>query len=199
MWHESPIGDEKFLHSTTNSAEARARSNEVPISRPIIPLSLFCRQRTPCVDSPLSISLPLFLQVAQLVNLSLEYIGIPEPVDKPMFSDCFVCGKTAKQIQDEAAIDYMQSTVIPGETAQHRYARRLAFLAGMKFGTLSLVPGSVAGCRMRRQSLLNCPFKQSTEGATCYHSTWKVSEQSEKESGQKPLKSGQQRDDSPKS
>ena len=73
-----------------------------------------------------------------------QRMGITEPVDRPMFSDCLVCGKTTEQIQDEAVIDYLHQTAIPGESAQQFNSRRLAFLAGMRVGTFLLVPGGVS-------------------------------------------------------
>ena len=120
-----------------------------------------CGQLTPAVDSPQSP--PPHEKYPPASNFSsqatvapsschplddmashFQRMGISEPVDKPMFSDCLVCGKTTEQIQDEAVIDYLHQTAIPGESAQQFNSRRLAFLVGMRVGMFLLVPGGVS-------------------------------------------------------
>ena len=59
-------------------------------------------------------------------------------------SDCVVCGKPVQQIQDEATIDYLDKTVVPGETLAETERRKRAFLDGMAAGTFLLVPGGVS-------------------------------------------------------
>ena len=59
-------------------------------------------------------------------------------------SDCAVCGKPVQQIQDEAVNDYLNKTVVPGETLAETERRRRAFLDGMAAGTFLLMPGGVS-------------------------------------------------------
>ena len=54
------------------------------------------------------------------------------------------------QIQEETVNDYLDKTVMVGETLAETQARRRAFLDGMNAGTFLLMPGGgVAGCRLR--------------------------------------------------
>ena len=50
-------------------------------------------------------------------------------------SDCVVCGKPDQQIQDEAVNDFLNKTVVPGETLAETERRKRAFLDGMAAGT----------------------------------------------------------------
>ena len=59
-------------------------------------------------------------------------------------SDCVVCGKPVQQIQDEAVNDYLNKTVVPGETLAETERRKRAFLDGMAAGTFLLLPGGVS-------------------------------------------------------
>ena len=60
------------------------------------------------------------------------------------YSDCVVCGKPVQQIQDEAVNDYLNKTVVPGETLAETERRKRAFLDGMAAGTFLLMPGGVS-------------------------------------------------------
>ena len=60
------------------------------------------------------------------------------------FSDCLICGNVVQQIQDETVKDYLDKTVVLGETLAETEARRRAFLDGMLAGTFLLVPGGVS-------------------------------------------------------
>ena len=59
-------------------------------------------------------------------------------------SDCVVCGKSVQQIQDEAVNDYLDKTVVPGETLAETERRKRAFLDGMAAGTFLLMSGEVS-------------------------------------------------------
>ena len=60
------------------------------------------------------------------------------------YSDCVGCGKPVQQIQDEAVNDYLDKTVVPGETLAETETRKRAFLDGMAAGTFLLLPGGVS-------------------------------------------------------
>ena len=119
----------------------------------------FCKELPPVMDSPWSpppedkyppasnyatdgssdVSNPMLEDmIKHFKDLEVKQSG------QPMFSDCLVCGKKTEQIQDEAVIDYLHKTPIPGESAEQFNARRLAFLAGMKAGTFLLVTSGVS-------------------------------------------------------
>ena len=59
--------------------------------------------------------------------------------------DCVVCGKSVVlQIQEEALNDYLDKTVVPGETLAETERRRRTSLDGMSSGTFLLMPGGVS-------------------------------------------------------
>ena len=60
------------------------------------------------------------------------------------YTDCVVCGKSVSQIQSEAVNDYLDKTVVLGETLAETEARRRAFLDWMSAGTFLLMPGGVS-------------------------------------------------------
>ena len=60
------------------------------------------------------------------------------------YSDCIICGKPVLQIQEETVNDYLDKTVMVGETLTETQARRRAFLDGMNAGALLLLPGGVS-------------------------------------------------------
>ena len=71
----------------------------------------------------------------------------PSGDDNPYITgctDCLICGKSVKEIQVEAVIDYLHKTAIRGEAPEQFNARRLAFLEGMKVGCFMLIPGGVS-------------------------------------------------------
>ena len=57
---------------------------------------------------------------------------------------CTVCGKSFATIQEEITLGYLEQTHIPEETYAQRIRRRNAFLAGMRAGSVILVPGGVS-------------------------------------------------------
>ena len=59
-------------------------------------------------------------------------------------SDCVICGKSVLQIQTEAVNDYIDKTVVIGETLAETERRKRAFLDGMAAGTFLLMPGGVS-------------------------------------------------------
>ena len=54
---------------------------------------------------------------------------------------CTVCGKSFATIQDEITLGYLEQTHIPEKNYVQRIRRRNAFLAGMRAGSVILVPG----------------------------------------------------------
>ena len=59
-------------------------------------------------------------------------------------SDCVVCGKSVQQKQDEAVNDYLDKTVVPGETLAETERRKRAILDGMSADWFLLMPGEVS-------------------------------------------------------
>ena len=59
-------------------------------------------------------------------------------------SDCGVCGKSVQQIQGKAVNDFLDKTVVPGETLAETERRERAFLDGMSTGTCLRMPGGVS-------------------------------------------------------
>ena len=59
-------------------------------------------------------------------------------------SDCIICGKPVQQIHEETVNDYLDRTVMLGETLAETQARRSSFLDGMNAGTFLLMPGGVS-------------------------------------------------------
>ena len=59
-------------------------------------------------------------------------------------SDCIICGKPVRQSQEETVNDYLDKTVMVGETLAETQARRRAFLDGMNAGTFLLMPEGVS-------------------------------------------------------
>ena len=60
-------------------------------------------------------------------------------------SDCVTCGKPVQQIQEETVTDYLDKTVVVGETLAETEARRRAFIDGMTAGTFLLMHGECRG------------------------------------------------------
>ena len=52
-----------------------------------------------------------------------------------------MCGKSYAAIQEEITLGYLEQTHIPEEIYIQRIRRRNAFQAGMKAGSVILVPG----------------------------------------------------------
>ena len=59
-------------------------------------------------------------------------------------SDCIICGKPVRQIQEETVNDYLDKTVMLGDTLAETQARRRVFLDGMNAGTFLLMSGGVS-------------------------------------------------------
>ena len=57
---------------------------------------------------------------------------------------CTVCGKSFATTQEEITLGYLEQTHIPEENYAQRIRRRNAFLAGMRAGSVTLVPGGVS-------------------------------------------------------
>ena len=57
---------------------------------------------------------------------------------------CTVCGKSFATIQEEITLGNLEQTHIPEENYAKRIRRRNAFLAGMRAGSVILVPGGVS-------------------------------------------------------
>ena len=58
--------------------------------------------------------------------------------------DSTVCGKLFATTQEEITLGYLEQTHIPEENYAQRIRRRNAFLAGMRAGSVILVPGEVS-------------------------------------------------------
>ena len=59
-------------------------------------------------------------------------------------SYCVICGKSVQQIRAETVNDYIDKTVVPGETLAETERRKMAFLDGMAVGKYLLIPGGVS-------------------------------------------------------
>ena len=55
-----------------------------------------------------------------------------------------MCGKSFATIQEEITIGYLEQTHIPEENFAQRIRRRNVFLAGMRAGSVVLVPRGVS-------------------------------------------------------
>ena len=120
-----------------------------------------CRNLVPQVDTPLSppekdrrsqcsynaFSSPSPSMTNSMETIASHFDGMALAESSPMigFSDCVVCGKPAQQIQMEIVNNYLDKTVVVGETLAETQARGRAFLDGMNAGTFLLKPGECRG------------------------------------------------------
>ena len=123
------------------------------------PINL-CRNIIPQVDTPLSppdvdrgllypvsTSGSAYASDAPTVDSVANHFGDMElegSAAQTMYSDCVICGKPTAQIREETVNDYLDKTVVAGETLAETQARKRAFLDGMTAGTFLLMPGGVS-------------------------------------------------------
>ena len=131
--------------------DARIRTNH-PIN--------VCRDLRPMVDTPMSpppedrgpssvqetpaCSYSTDTTTIETVASHFDSMAVSEGVGLVGCSDCVVCGKSVLQIQTESVNDYIDKTVVPGETLAETERRKRAFLDGMAAGTFLLMPGGVS-------------------------------------------------------
>ena len=80
----------------------------------------------------------------ETVASHFDGMALSEGVGLAGCSDCVICGKSVLQIQTETVNDYIDKTVVPGETLAETERRKRAFLDGMAAGTFLLMPGGVS-------------------------------------------------------
>ena len=123
------------------------------------PINL-CRNLSPHVDTPLSppdvdrgliypisTSSSAYASDAPTVESMANHFNDMElegSATQTTYSDCVICGKPTAQIREEAVNDYLDKTVVVGETLAETQARKRAFLDGMTAGTFLLMPGGVS-------------------------------------------------------
>ena len=76
-------------------------------------------------------------------------------------SDCVVCGKSVQQTQGDAVNDYLDKTVVPGETLAETERRKRAFPDGTSAGTFLLMPVRVSQVYSRLR-LLHCSTRNNS-------------------------------------
>ena len=119
-----------------------------------------CRNLVPQVDTPLSppekdrrpqcsyntFSSPSPSMANSMETIAGHFDGMALTESSPMigYSDCVVCGKPVQQIHKETVNDYLDKTLVVGETLAETQARRRAFLDAMNAGTFLLMPGGVS-------------------------------------------------------
>ena len=128
------------------------------------PISL-CRDLRPIIDTPMSPPSedrgPAYEQKIPSCSYSSDSVSVEAVAnhfDGVAFSensvlagcsDCVVCGKTAQQIQNEAVNDYLDKTVVPGETLAETERRKSLSGRDVDRHIFAHARGSVAGGRLR--------------------------------------------------
>ena len=79
-----------------------------------------------------------------IIGLGISVSGSCGLPNETFHSGCVVCGKSYTDMKEEITLGYLEQTHFAGETYDHRIARRDAFQAGMKAGSLTLVPRGVS-------------------------------------------------------
>ena len=97
--------------------------------------------RVECAWAAFTLMIPSRWSQSQTFSNGMAVSESPGVVN---YSECVVCGKFVRQIQLEAFSEYLNKTVVPGETLAEREARRRAFLYGMSAGTFLLTLGGVS-------------------------------------------------------
>ena len=150
-----PTFEEKYFNLARGNGPV-SRDNRVWTNHPIN----ICRNLVPQVDTPLSppekdrgphyfcdslvnSSSSAVTSMEALANHfdSMALTGTPS---LSSYSDCIICGKTVLQIQEETVNDYLDKTVMVGETLAETQARRGAFLDGMNASSFLLLPWGVS-------------------------------------------------------
>ena len=77
-------------------------------------------------------------------GMTISARGICGTPNLIQYGGCAVCGKSYATIQEEITLGYLEKTHIPEENYVQRVRRRNAFQAGMRAGSVILVPGGVS-------------------------------------------------------
>ena len=133
------------------SRDGRVKSNH--------PINL-CRSLVPQVDTPLfppekdrkpqnpydTLSSSSSSVATSMEAITSHFDGTALVESPPLrgCSDCIICGKPVRQVQEQTVNDYLDKTVMVGENHAETQARRRAFLDGMNAGTFLLMPGGVS-------------------------------------------------------
>ena len=96
---------------------------------------------------PVTHTQPTLCQWSQS-QTTLKGTALAENSAQPNNSDCVICGKWVQQIPNETVNEYLDRTVVLGETLPETEARR-AFLDGMWGDVPFYARRSVAGYRLR--------------------------------------------------
>ena len=150
-----PTFGEKYFNLARGNGPV-SRDNRIKSNHPIN----ICRNLVPQVDTPLSppeqdrgLQYPCepHDDSPSSMNTSMEAVAshfddmvLAEPPPLVNYSDCVVCGKSVRQIQEETVNEYLDRTVTVGETLAETQARRRAFLDGMNANAFLLMPGGVS-------------------------------------------------------
>ena len=76
-----------------------------------------------------------------ITGLAISASGLCGEPSYIQSGDCTVCGKSFASIQEEITLEHLEQTHMPGEKYAQRIQRRNAFLAGMRAGSVILIPG----------------------------------------------------------
>ena len=150
-----PTFGEKYFDLARGSGPV-SRDSRVKSNHPIN----ICRNLVPQVDTPLSPpekdrrpqyscdsqgSSPSFVATSmEAVASHFDEMALAESPSLSSYSDCIICSKSVRQILEETVNDYLDKTVMVGETLAETQARRRAFLDGMNAGSFLLMPGGVS-------------------------------------------------------
>ena len=150
-----PTFGEKYFDLALGNGPV-SRNSRVKANHPI----KLCRNLVPQMDTPLSppekdrgpqylystpsCSLSSIATSMEAVTSHFDGMTLAESPSLHGCSDCIICGKPVQQIQEETVNDYLDETVMVGESLAETQARRRAFLDWMNAGTFLLMPGGVS-------------------------------------------------------